>query len=703
MKPRGSEFEQIITTDPNKSWFDLSYKNKFTANFGKLYPFYRAETMPGDRFKVHSNLFSRLMPLLAPVMQNVDIFSYFFYVPNRITWPQWKKFASNGDGSVKMTDADSYVPPTHPYVVPFDYLMKIFSFEKINDSYSTASYDKLDFDILKDAGVDLNSCICLSLGEEFGGVFPAFMYLAHCSDGSHSETFDSQTFTPYSADDYHRLFQLFDYLGCPCNFVTKPIDVFNIEDGNYTDPVHYDEVPILCDGVVDYTTEQGGVIVFDSFEVRRRFSLFAPPLGSRLKFNEKYLDESNRIGQFTQLSEVVDVVFDPDIDYINAFPFKAYERIWNEYFRSQDYQDELDPIVVDGLNSASSLSPFILQSKCYEHDYFTSILPDAQRGPDVTLSLAGTARLVNDSSNFSAHPTQIRGAEDTARLYLMKQQGNNNAEVATTGATTTRGTVQFDITGHTKVDLTGVSAITINALRYANTLQRYEEALARSGSRYNEMLISIYGVVSSDASIQRPIFIGASRTPVQVSDVAQTSEGSDTPLATLAGRAIAVGDTFTDFYAEEFGWIIGVCAVVPRTQYYQGLDRHLRKFVNLDYPIPMFANLGEQEVLKSELYANGEPSDKGILGYLPRYSEFKYQSDEIHGALKGSLKYWTMARTLQIHHGGGAIIDADFLRADTHDYDAFAYVEDTDDHFIIECDNKAHVERSLPEYSIPHL
>lgn len=715
MKPRGFEFEQVLTTDPSKSWFDLSFKNKFTANFGKLYPFYRAETMPGDRFKLHSNLFSRLMPLLSPVMQNVDIFSYFFYVPNRIIWPKWKKFASNGDGSVKMVDADSYIPPTHPYLIPFDYLLKCFGFLRSSQNpsvYTTVGYapDSIFEEMLKNSGVDIDTHLLFftndtTLNDNVRGYF----ILVHTTGDFNADFSTDCTIRPYSEDDYHHFFQLFDFLGAPCNYEYADFNSFKVVDSVRQSDITYEHIPVLASCVmrISKVSEDSEDYIVDVDNIER-FSLFAPPASTAVSYSKiDYI--SGHVCALSRFDSFYNVEYDPDIDYINAFPFKAYERIWNEYFRSQDYQDQLDQELFDGYNTADELNPYTLQSKCYEHDYFTSILPDAQRGPDVTLSLAGTAPLVNDKTKQTQiWPTSGQwplGAQ-SATLGASKgaAPGNNplNAVADITGGSS-GNRANFDITSHTKVDLSGVSAITINALRYANTLQRYEEALARSGSRYNEMLIAIYGVVSSDASIQRPIFIGASRTPVQISDVAQTSEGSETPLATLAGRGIAVGDTYTDFYSEEFGWILGVCAIVPRTQYFQGLDRHLHKFVNLDYPIPMFANLGEQEVLKSELYASGRATDKALLGYLPRYSEFKYHSDEIHGALKGSLKYWTMARTLFPNKQVGAVIDGDFLRADQHDYDAFAYIDDSSDHFIIECDNEAHVERSLPEYSIPHL
>ena len=635
MKPRGFEFEEVLTVDPSKSWFDMSYKNKFTANFGKLYPFYLEETMPGDRFKINSTVFARLQPLLAPVMQQCDVFSYFFYVPNRLVWNNWKKFQSNGDGTVKMADAASYVPPAHPYIVPFQQLWKLIS--------------------------DYN--ISLAVYNNSGSY-----YLTFCNTSTSALITDETVI--------HKMLSIFDFMGVPFNcFSVIAGGGFNLANLTKT--------------------------ATNTFRSVDKNSLFAPPKGTTIATASEPSS-----GSLVKVINKADGTI-TDADKINAFPFYAYNKIYNEFFRSQDYIDELPDDCVDGYNYQDI--KFSLLSKCFEHDYFTSILPDAQRGPDVTLSLSGTANIkyvtgqqpqIVKSADGSGWTAATSGA-----LGAVKGAGAGSASLIYDIDGGSPANVTFDLQNSHKVDLSGVSAVTINALRYANTLQKYEELLARSGSRYNEMLMALYGVESSDASIQRPIFLGASRTPVTINDVAQTSATSgQNALAQLAGRGVAVGDCNTDFYCEENGWIIGMLAVVPRTQYFQGLNRHLRKTVNLDYPVPLFAHLGEQEVYKEELYACGQDSDRNILGYLPRFSEFKYHSDEIHSELKNSLNYWTMARKITPANGAiGVVIDGDFLRADTMNYDAFADTSAKDDHFILDVTNNVALQRSLPEYSTPQL
>lgn len=645
MKPRGFEFEEVLVVDPSKSWFDMSYKNKFTANFGKLYPFYLEETMPGDRFKINSTVFARLQPLLAPTMQQCDIFSYFFYVPNRLVWDNWKKFQSKGDGSVKMKDAASYVPPVHPYVVPSFCLIN-----QVNDDSTVGWHIE----------VQTNE---------------ADWTLVKTNVGT------------FSIEDYNKYLSIFDFMGVPFN--CTQLDA----SGN----------PIL------FRTTKG---VGNSYTVLENYSSFGLPAGTTFDLVSGVISNISLSG------------VDAGVNYkINCLPFFAYNNIFNEFFRSQDYMDEVSDKALDGaqLRSSGFEGSFKLLSKCFEHDYFTSILPDCQRGPDVTLSLAATEAPLfisgtSDSQlNFpgsgSIVPTgtsmrTVKGNIVTGvslGQQIVTTETAINYIPAGSGETTGNFRTQIDVTPHTKVDLSGVSAITINALRYANTLQKYEEALARSGSRYNEMLLAIFGVQSSDASIQRPIFLGASRTPISINDVAQTSSttGSDA-LGQLAGRGIAVGDVNTDFYCEENGWIIGMLAIVPRTQYFQGLSRHLLKTVDLDYPIPMFAHLGEQETYKSELYYGCDSHDGETLGYLPRYSEYKYHSDEIHAELKSSLNFWTMSR--KVAPGTyGAQIDSDFLKADTMNYDAFAVTDSSVDHFILDVTNSVALQRSLPEYSTPLL
>lgn len=653
MKPRGFEFEQIETVDPSKSWFDMSYKNQFTANFGKLYPFYVEETMPGDRFKIKSNVFARLQPLLSPTMQHTDIFSYFFYVPNRILWDNWKKFQSNGDGSVKMSEATTYVPPEHPYILSHE----LFKYQFDTARYVDENNKSVHFGLRVDTSTNN-----LYIGKSVeNGVDPI---VSNASD-----------------DEVIHLVEFSDHMGVPCNRNVL------FDDG-------------FCIGQV---TKKSG-----SYHIYNRYSLACPPYDTKLTLDSDGLyiiDSESDLGEIR------------DQDKINILPFLAYRKIWNEYFRSQDYMSEVGAKCDDGrydIDQDERLdSNFKLLSKCFEHDYFTSILPDAQRGRDVTLALAGTASLVNDKTKSTyAWPTsgQWPAGPQTAQISSAKgtQTGNYPMQIRSdiTGGTSGVAT-NIDITNHTSVDLTGVSAITINALRYANTLQKYEESLARSGSRYNEMLQSIYGVVSSDASIQRPIYLGASRTPISISDVEQTSpmlDSDSTPLATLAGRGIANGMVSTDFFSEENGWIIGVCAIVPRTKYFQGISRHLHKTVALDYPVPLFAHLGEQEVFKDELYASGSNSDRATLGYLPRFSEFKYHSDEIHGELKSSLRFWTMARQVEPRsYSTGVVVDEEFLKAENMSYDAFALTDRSYDHFILDYTNNVALQRSLPEYSTPKL
>lgn len=651
MKPRGFEFEEIMSVDPQKSWFDMSYKNQFTANFGKLYPFYVEETMPGDRFKIKSNVFARLQPLLSPVLQHTDIFSYFFYVPNRIIWDNWKKFQSNGDGSVKMSEASSYVPPEHPYILAHE----LFGYQMSTASYVDEDNRSVSFGLKLDEETNL-----LWIGKFIGLVNPQELYA--------------------TADEVTHMFEFSDFMGVPCNKLA--------DDAEY------------CIGKVNLNS--------GNYYVSERYSLACPPIGSKLTQNSLGYYEVDNARDLGEIKEQ---------DKINIIPFLAYRRIWNEYFRAQDYMDELPSKCDDGIFDIDQDerldSNFHLLSKSFEHDYFTSILPDAQRGRDVTLALAGTAPLSNNKSQatklWNTTGSWPSGSQ-TANLGGSKGSATGNqpllAKSDVTGGTSGVAT-NIDITGHTSVDLTGVSAITINALRYANTLQKYEEALARSGSRYNEMLQSIYGVISSDASIQRPIFLGASRTPISISDVEQTApqlSEDTTPLATLAGRGIANGQVSTDFYCEENGWIIGVCAIVPRTKYFQGISRHLHKTVALDYPVPLFAHLGEQEVFKDELFASGSDSDRATLGYLPRFSEFKYHSDEIHGELKSSLSFWTMARHVRPkNYSIGVVVDEEFLKAENMPYDAFSITDRLYDHFIIDYTNNVSLQRSLPEYSTPKL
>lgn len=204
-----------------------------------------------------------------------------------------------------------------------------------------------------------------------------------------------------------------------------------------------------------------------------------------------------------------------------------------------------------------------------------------------------------------------------------------------------------------RVNLDNVSSATINELRRAIAAQAFLEAEARGGSRYIEELYNIFGVKSSDARLQRPEYLGGGKQPIVISDVLQTSqttqgdEGSPQGNQSGVGASIGNGHGFRRRF-EEHGYIMGFLSIIPKSSYQQGLPRMYQKFDRLDHYIPQFAHLGEQEIKNSELYFTGitdtATNDDSVFGYTPRYAEYKFNNDQIHGDFRDELSFWHLGR-----------------------------------------------------------
>lgn len=377
-----------------------------------------------------------------------------------------------------------------------------------------------------------------------------------------------------------------------------------------------------------------------------------------------------------------------NISGISALPFRGVYLIWNEWFRDENLQKSVKIQKGDAnevLNSARSseqpswvfttgtnIVPGLacpLRGK--RHDYFTSALPWTQKGPGVSIGLAGTATLVDpspvsgyfvqqsDNKLGAAELSESGGVHSvyTGSGTLSYQGGGHDVTIAghsINGSGTATVTAQPGSSWLSKgsyADLDSSSIFTINSLRTAFQMQKFYERLARGGSRYTEVLRSFFGVVSPDSRLQRPEFLGSFTKMVNVNPIAQTSATDNTsPQGNLSAYGVTAAKFhgFTKSFVEH-GYIFGfVCARADLT-YQQGINKMWLRSTVYDFYWPTFAHLGEQAIELREIYAQGSEADTTVFGYQERYAEYRYKPSQITGkfrssVINGNLDVWHLSQ-----------------------------------------------------------
>lgn len=321
----------------------------------------------------------------------------------------------------------------------------------------------------------------------------------------------------------------------------------------------------------------------------------------------------------------------------SILPHRAYQFVWNEYFRDQDLQD---PVVISKASGPDMTTDVNLQYVNWEKDYFTSSRPWEQKGPSITIPLGQSAPVKGMGFNVNvtgAAAANVRenGGGPPVNYPAAVDMAVTSTQLLITGAAGTARPGAY-------ADLSGASAVTVNLLREAMALQRYEEARARFGSRYTEYL-QYLGIRSSDARLQRPEYLGGGKQTIQFSEVLQTAEGTD-PVGSLKGHGIAaMRSNRYRRYFEEHGYVISLMSVRPKTMYMQGLARTWNRRTKEDFWQVELQHIGQQEVLNKEIYA-ANPSPDGVFGYQDRYDEYRRIENTVAGEFRDILNYWHMAR-----------------------------------------------------------
>lgn len=529
------QFAMVPKADIPRSQFRRQSAHKTTFDAGYLIPVYVDEVLPGDTFNLKMTAFARLSTPLYPVMDNMYLDTFFFFVPNRLVWTNWERFMGEQDNP---TDSISYVIP--------------------------------------------------------------------------------QAVTPASG---YAINSLQDYFGLPT------------------------------------------------------------------------------VGQ---------VATSATVSHSNL-PLRAYNLIWNEWFRDQNLQNSA---TVDKGDGPDSVANYTLLRRGKRHDYFTGCLPFVQKGTAVSLPL-GTSVPVRTSNTAT-----LTGAQPGLALSKVSGAAVGANVVLTTGAaggglsenTLTGGAWQnFVYPNNLYADLSTATAATINQLRQAFQIQKLLERDARGGTRYTELIRSHFGVISPDARLQRPEFLGGGSTPVNISPIAQTSgtsaSGTTTPLANLAaiGTAIASGHGFTQSFTEH-GHIIGLASVRADLTYQQGLRRMWSRSTRYDFYFPVFATLGEQPVYNKEIYVRGDANDSLVFGYQERWAEYRYMPSMITGLFRstaaGTIDGWHLAQKFT----SLPTLNSTFIQ-DTPPVDRVVAVGASANgkQFIFDSFFDIKTARAMPLYSVPGL
>lgn len=443
---------------------------------------------------------------------------------------------------------------------------------------------------------------------------------------------------------------------------------------------------------------------------------------------------------------------------VNHMPVRAYVNIWNEWFRDENLQDpayiDLGDTTTAGSNGSTYVTDAIkggmpLPVNKYQ-DYFTTALPQPQKGPDVVLPIGDNAPVIGNGKDiiftngytneagqqqFKLVPTKYSQFGETALKKNLIPEYINSANNSTTiagiygnynlesktipnpindpGITTSKGLTQGSLgltTDPTKsgiiADLSNATAAKINTVRLAFQMQKALEKDARGGTRYVEMIKAHFGVTSPDARQQRPEYLGGTRMPINISQVVQTSSTDNTsPQGNTAAYSLTgyKGNGYTKSFTEH-GFVLTLVAVRTTHTYQQGIERKWSRLRRFDYYFPVFANIGEQAILNKEIYAQGNTEDTEAFGYQEPWAEYRYVPNRVSGAMRSNYAQTLDSWHLADDYDSLPILGNEWIKETKANIDrTLAVQSSTEDQFFGDFYFINKATRPMPMYGIPGL
>lgn len=381
---------------------------------------------------------------------------------------------------------------------------------------------------------------------------------------------------------------------------------------------------------------------------------------------------------------------------VSALFHRAYNLIWNEWYRDQNLQDSVPVPTGDG---PDLVSDYQLLRRGKRHDYFTSALPWPQKGPGVQIPLGTVAPVISTN----AYP-EFRNQNDATGRNLVQTLGSSS--VTWDGSPIGSGAAFFGAETGLQTDLSEATAATINSLRQAFQVQKIFERDARGGTRYTELIKAHFGVTSPDARLQRPEYLGGGSSPINVTPVVQTSPTgtyANTPQGNLAGYGLSsfTGHGFNSSFTEHC-LIIGLLSVRADLTYQQGLNRMFSRKTRFDFYWPALSHIGEQAVLQKEIFASGvEAEDEKVFGYQERYAEYRYKPSIITGEFRSSFPQSLDSWHLSQEFATAPVLDETFIQENPPIDRCIAVPSEPQ--FLLDTYINMRCTRPMPVYGVPGL